>query len=94
MVTAVSSPSITTARTKPSPPRCVHTEKNLPILGWWAHFTDVPGYGIRQRGNEWAEASTTLLRRSDRQNLLVPVHVLKTKALNLTDAQCIDGKQE
>ena len=33
-------------------------------------------------------------RRSNRQSLLVPVHILKTKALDLTDAQSIDGKQE
>src|SRR5260370_6840310 len=74
--------------------RCVHTEKDLPMLSCWAHFMDVPGYGIRQRGNERAEASTTLLRRSNRQSLLVQVHILKTKTLDLTDAQSIDGKQE
>ena len=44
--------------------RCIHTEKDLPMLSWWAHFTDVPGCGIGQRGNERAEACTTLLRRS------------------------------
>jgi hypothetical protein len=28
--------------------RRVHTEKNLPMLSEWSHFTDVPGCSLRQ----------------------------------------------
>ena len=76
------------------PARCAHTEKNLPILGGWAHFTDVPGDGISQGGNEWADASAALLCRSNRQSLLLPVHVLQTKALDFADPQSIDRQQQ
>jgi hypothetical protein len=51
------------------------------------------GY-IRQGGNERADTSTTLLRSGNRKSYLVPVHILKTKAVDLTDAQPLDSKQE
>src|SRR5271165_7632608 len=76
------------------PARCVHTQKNLPILSWRTHLTDVPGYGLRQGRNEWADASAALFRSDNGESLLFPVHILKSKALDFADPQSINRQQQ